>query len=207
MDLYFAPMACSLAARISLYELKIPATFRQVGLADKRLEDGSDYLPINVKGQVPTLVLDDGTVLTEGPAVLQYLADLDPSHRLAPAAGEFDRYRLQQWLNYVSTEIHKAVFYMMFNPQSPPETKAFVRDQLLTKRYDYLSDYLNGRDFLMDSGFSVADAYLFTTLNWALSANVGLQRWQALIAYRERCLARPAVARAVAEEMALRKAA
>jgi glutathione S-transferase len=207
MDLYFAPMSCSLAARISLYELEIPATFRRVGLTNKRLDDGSDYLPVNVKGQVPTLVLDDGTVLTEGPAVLQYLADLDPSHRLAPAAGEIGRYRLQQWLNYVSTEVHKAVFYMMFNPESPPETKTFVRERLLPKRFDYLSDHLSGRDYLMDSGFSVADAYLFSTLNWALSASVGLQRWPVLVTYRERCLERPAVARAVAEELALQKVA
>ena len=207
MHLYFAPMSCSLAARISLHELDIPAEFRRVDLTDKRLGDGSDYLPVNVKEQVPTLVLDDGTVLTEAPAVLQCLADLDPSHRLAPAAGEFGRYRLQQWLNYVSTEVHKAVFYMMFNPEGPPEMKTFVRERLLPSRYDYLSDHLSDRDYLMDNGFSVADAYLFTTLNWALSANVGLQRWPVLVSYRERCLGRPPVARAVAEEMALRTAA
>lgn len=203
MDLYFAPLSCSLATRIALHELGRPAGFHQVTLSTKTLADGSDYLAINPKGQVPALRLDDGTILTEGPAVLQYVADLDPARGLAPPAGSLERYQLQQWLNYIATEVHKAVFYMLFNPACPPEGKAFARDVLAPARYDLLSRHLEGRDFLL-GGFSVADAYLVTTLNWAAPGGIDLKRWPVLAAYRERLLQRPAVARAVGEELALR---
>lgn len=203
MDLYFAPLSCSLATRIALYELDRPAGFHQVTLSTKTLADGSDYRAINPKGQVPALRLDDGSILTEGPAVLQYVADLDPGRGLAPPAGSPERYRLQQWLNYIATEVHKAVFYMLFNPASPAEVKAFARDVLAPSRYDFLSGHLQGRDYLLDR-FSVADAYLLTTLNWAKPGNIDLARWPVLAAYHQRLLQRPAVARAVGEEFALR---
>jgi glutathione S-transferase len=203
MDLFFAPLSCSLATRIAIYEAGLTAGFHQVTLMTKQLGDGSDYLQVNPKGQVPALRTDGGQVLTEGPAILQYVADLAPASGLAPAAGDLERYRLQQWLNYISTEVHKAVFYMIFNPASPPEAKAFARDGLLPARYAYLSEHLKDRPYLLD-GFSVADAYLFATLNWAAPAGVDLSAWPILQAYRERLLDRPAVARALSEEVALR---
>lgn len=204
MQLYFAPLSCSMATRITLYELGLEAEFHQVGLMTKQLvADGSDYLAINPKGQVPALRTDTGDILTEGPAILQYVADLDPDHRMAPAAGTIERAQLQQWLNYIATEVHKAVFYFMFNPASPPEAKAFARDTLLPARYDFLSRHLEGRDYLLDQ-FSVADAYLATSLNWAAPAGVDLAQWPVLKAWHERILARPAVARAIGEELAQR---
>lgn len=203
MDLYFAPLSCSLATRIALYESGQDAGFHQVTLSNKKLADGTDYLAINPKGQVPALRTDDGRILTEGPAVLQFVADRAPQSGLAPAAGDAERYVLQSWLNYVSTELHKAVFYYAFNPASPPEVRSFVLGQILPARYDHLTRRLEGREFLMD-GFTVADAYLFTTLNWAAPAGVDLSKWPVLADYHARIAQRPAVARAVSEEVALR---
>jgi glutathione S-transferase len=204
MDLYFAPLSCSLATRIALYESGQPAGFHQVTLSTKTLvADGSDYLAINPKGQVPALRTDDGHILTEGPAILQYVADQKPEAGLAPPAGSFERARLQQWLNYIGSEIHKAIFYMCFNPLSPPEVKSFVKATLLPARYAFLSKHLEGRDFLLDD-FSVADAYLVTTLNWAAPAGIDLSQWPVLAAYHARLTQRPAIARAIGEELALR---
>jgi len=205
MDLFFAPLSCSMASRIALYEAGIDARFHQVVLSTKRLTTGESYADINPKGQVPALKTPDGFILTEGPAVLQFIADSAPASGLAPPAGSMARYTLQQWLNYLSTEVHKAVFYMMFNPESPPEVKAFARDQLLPVRYRFLSEHLKYQAFVLD-GFTVADAYLFTTLNWAGPAGVDLANWPVLDAYRNRLMERPAVARAVGEELALRAA-
>lgn len=206
MDLYFAPLSCSMATRIALYEAGLPAGYHQVTLSTKRLGNGEDYLAINPKGQVPALRTDDGTIITEGPAVLQYVADLAPQSGLAPAAGTAARVALQQWLNYIGSEIHKAVFYFMFNPASPDAVKPFVRDVLLPARYDFLSRHLEGREYLLDQ-FTVADAYLLTTLTWAAPAGVDLARWPVLDAYRTRLLQRESVARAVGEEFSLRQAA
>lgn len=206
MDLYFAPLSCSMASRIAIYEAGIDAKFHQVVLSTKQLTTGEPYLEINPKGQVPALRIADGTILTEGPAILQFIADQAPASGLAPTAGSMARYTLQQWLNYLSTEVHKAVFYMMFNPASPGEVKAFARDVLLPARYRFVSQHLDGRDYLLDT-FTVADAYLVTTLNWAGPAGVDLTQWPVLAAYRDRMLERPAVARAFSEEMALRAAA
>jgi len=206
MNLYFSPFACSLATRIALYELDLPATFQQVNLYTKHLvADGADYLAINPKGQVPALRTDSGIILTEASAVLQYVADLDDTHRLAPPAGTIERAILQQWLNYVATELHKAVFATLFNPASPLEAKAFARDALLPPRYDYVSRHLESREYLLDD-FSVADAYLATSLNWAAPLGIDLGGWPILQAYHARILQRPAVARAVGEEAALRLA-
>jgi glutathione S-transferase len=206
MELFFAPLSCSMASRIAIYEAGLDARFHQVVLSTKRLTTGENYADVNPKGQVPALRTADGTILTEGPAVLQFIADSVPASGLAPPAGSMARYTLQQWLNYLSTEVHKAVFYMMFNPASPPEVKAFARDQLLPVRYRFLSAHLDGRAFVLDA-FTVADAYLVTTLNWAAPAGVDLAKWPVLDAYRNRLLERPAVARAVSEELALRASA
>ena len=206
MDLYFAPLSCSLASRIALYEAGIDAGFHQVTLATKTLPDGSDYRSVNPKGQVPALRTGDGAILTEGPAVLQYIADRVPDARLAPPTGTFARAQLQQWLNYISTELHKAVFYMMFRPDTPQEMKAFARNVLLPERLAYLQTHLSGRDTLLDT-FSVADAYLVTVLGWAKIVGVDLAAYPAVAAYDARMLARPALARAVKEEAALRAVA
>lgn len=203
MKLYFAPLSCSMATRIALYEAGIEASFEEVVLGTKRTKAGEDYLLISAKGQVPVLLTDDGTVITEGPAVLQYVADLAPGAGLAPAAGTIERTRLHQWLNYISTEIHKAVFYLLFNPSAPAEAKVFARASLPAK-YDFLSKTFETQDYLVGHGFTVADAYFVTTLGWATAAGIDLSPWPALEAYRDRMLARPAVSRAFAEETALR---
>ena len=206
MDLYFSPFSCSLATRMALYELDLPANFHQVDLYTKQLvADRSDYLAINPKGQVPALRTDTGVILTEASAVLQYVADLDGTHRLAPQAGTIERAKLQQWLNYIATELHKGVFATLFNPASPDQAKAFARETLLPARYDYLSKHLEGRNYLLDH-FSVADAYLTATLNWPEWLGIDLGGWPVLQAYHAQILQRPAVARAVGEEAALRRA-
>lgn len=207
MDLYFAPLSCSMATRIALYESGQDATYHQVVLGTKRTTAGDDYLAINPKGQVPALKTDDGRFLTEGAAILQYVADRAPASGLAPAAGTFERYEVQQWLSYIGSEVHKQVFYLMFNPATPAEAKVWAREQALPPRYDYLSRHLEGRTFLVGERFTVADAYLVTTLNWAAPAGVDLSRWPVLAAYRDRLCTRPAVGRALSEELALRSAA
>lgn len=205
MDLYFAPLACSLASRIALYEAGLDAQFIEVGLAAKQLKSGADYRPVNPKGQVPALKLETGEVLTEGPAILQYIADLAPDSRLAPRAGTLERVKLQAWLSYIGSEIHKGIFYLLFNPTVPAEAKAFAKSQLPAK-YDHLNQHLEDRTWLQDE-FSIADAYLIVTLGWANAIGVDLAPWPNLASYRDRALQRPAVAKAFGEEMALRAAA
>lgn len=207
MDLYFAPLSCSLATRIALYESGQPAGFHQVVLSTKRTTAGADYLAVNPKGQVPALVCDDGEILTEGVAILQYVADRAPESGLAPPAGDFARYRLQQWLNYIASEVHKQVFYTLFNPTIPVEAKAFAREVALPARFDHLSAHLKDRAYLVGDRFTVADAYLVTALNWAAPGGVDLKRWPVLADWHAVQLQRPAVARAVGEEFALRAAA
>lgn len=200
MDLYFAPLSCSMATRIALYESGLDANFHQVVLTTKQTTEGADYLAVNPKGQVPAMLTPDG-LLTEGPAVLQYVADRAPAARLAPPAGTRARYLLQQWLNYIATEIHKGVFYLIFNPAVPAEAKVFAREAVVP-RYRFLSEHLADRQFLLDE-FSVADAYLVTTLGWAAPAGIDLAAWPVLAQYAQRLRERPAVARAMQEELAL----
>lgn len=207
MELYFSPMTCSLAVRIALYELGEPASFHQVNHRTKQLVAGGDYLAINPKGQVPALRTREGALLTEVPAVLQYVADLKPELGLAPKAGTLERYQVQQWLNYVATELHKQIFYTIFSPQWPAEAKLYVREHVAPEKFDFLSKHLDGREALLGAGFTVADAYLVTALNWSRAAGIDLDRWPVLTAYVERHKARPNVARAMKEEFALYKAA
>jgi len=207
MELYFSPMTCSLATRIALYELDEPASFHPVNIRTKQLADGGDYLRINPKGQVPALRTREGVLLTEVPAVLQYVADLKPERGLAPKAGTLERYQLQQWLNYVATELHKQVFYTIFSPQWPAEAKAFVREQVAPAKYEFLSKHLEGREFLLEGGFTVADVYLVTTLSWCQAGGIELGRWPVMQGYLDRLKTRPAVGRAMKEEWALYKAA
>ena len=200
MELYFSPLACSLATRIALYEAGADATYRQVDLRAKRADDGSDFFAINPMGQVPVVRTDDGALLTENPVVLQYVADQFPDSGLAPKGGP-ERYRLQQWLNFVTSELHKLVFNLMFDPTGGDEVKAFALKQA-DKRFARLDKYLTGRDFLLDR-FTVADAYLVTVLNWTRAADIDLSQWPAVLGYYKRVTARPAVAKAIGEEFKL----
>lgn len=204
MDLYFAPLSCSLATRIALYEAGIDAGFHQVVLSTKLLTDGNDYRSINPKGQVPALRLGDGTILTEGAAVLQYVADQAPASGLAPAAGSAERYRLQSWLNYIAGELHKQIFYVLFNPAYPSEAKAFAKTSVAPAKFAYVADHLKNDSYLIGDRFTVADAYLIVVLGWTQPAGIDLAQWPELVIYRDRIMARSAVARAFSEELALR---
>lgn len=207
MELFFSPMTCSLATRMALYESGQQATFTQVDLRTKKTTDGRNYWEINPKGQVPCLLTDGGQALTENAAILQFVADQAPGSGLAAPAGDAGRYQLQQWLSFVGAEIHKQVFYAIFNPQSPPEVRAHAKDHLLPPKYDYLSKHLADREFLTGEQFTVADAYLTTTFNWTGGAQIDLSQWPVLSKYHKAMTARPAVAKAMGEEMALRQQA
>ncbi|MFA7525759.1 MAG: glutathione transferase GstA, partial [Acidithiobacillus sp.] len=159
MKLYYSPGACSLSPHIILNEGGFSFDKERVDLASKKTETGADYVAINPDGYVPALLLDDGQVLTEGPAIIQYLADRVPEKKLAPPLGTLERYRLMQWLNFISTELHKG-FSPLFNPQAPEEWKAVAAAQL-GRRLSTVSRQLEGKDWLLGEGFSVADAYLF----------------------------------------------
>ncbi len=203
MDLYFSPLACSLATRIALYEAGATAGFQQVDNRAKRLADGSDFRAVNAMGQVPVLRTDDGQLLTENPAVLQYVADRFPASGLAPAPDSFARYGLQTWLNFITSELHKVVFIPLLTTGAPEGAKAFAREKA-AQRFAYLNDYLEGQEFLLDR-FTVADAYLVTVLNWSRFAGIDLGQYPAVQSYFERLQKRPSVARAMAEEVALYK--
>jgi glutathione S-transferase len=204
MELYASPMACSLASHIAAYEADLPVTIHYVNGTTKQTDDGRDYLEIAPNGYVPALRLPSGEVLNEGPSVLQWLADQKPEAKLAPAWGSIERYLLIDTLNYLSTEVHKRVFYPIFAPAVPAETKAAAQAQL-AQTLDAIARRLGDRPVLVGDNFSVADAYLVTLLNWFRYLKVDLARWPALEAYHQRHLARPAVARAIAEEMGERK--
>ncbi|MGE5146617.1 MAG: glutathione binding-like protein [Candidatus Eiseniibacteriota bacterium] len=200
MELYFAPLACSLATRMALYEAGADAKFHQVDTRAKRTAEGADYFTINPMGQVPVLRTDDGALLTENPAVLQYVADQFPKSGLAPAGG-MERYRLQQWLNFVTSELHKLVFNLLFDPSGTEEVKAFGLRQA-EKRFARLAKHLEGREFLLDR-FTVADCYLVTVLNWTRHVGIDLAKWPPVLDYYKRMTKRPAVAKAIAEEYTL----
>jgi len=205
MQLYFAPGACSLASHIVLRESGLPFDLRKTDTKTKKLEDGSDYFAVNSKGAVPALRLDDGQVLTEGPAILQYIADQKPDSRLAPRAGTIERYRLLEWLNYITSEIHKT-FSPLFNPAANDAVKAYAT-QLLEKKFDWLNQQLTGKQYLTGDQFTIADAYLFVVANWSNFVGIDLGRWPALKAFQDRVAARPKVQEALAAEGLLKKAA
>ena len=200
MELYFSPLACSMATRIALYEAGATATFLAVDSRSKRVADGSDFLAVNPLGQVPALRTESGEVLTENPAVLQYVADNHPRSGLGPSGG-MARYRLQQWLNFTTSELHKAVFTPLLDRTSPEGAKTFARDKAAS-RLAHLDRHLAGRQYLLDR-FTVADAYLVTVLNWSNYTGIDLSRWPAVQDYFRRLLERPSVKRAFAEEAAL----
>jgi glutathione S-transferase len=205
MDLYFSPLACSMATRIALYEAGANANYLEVDGETKVVQnDGSDFTKVNPLGLVPTLRTDDGLVLTENAAILQYVADRFPLAGLSAADGA-ERSRLHQWLCFIGTELHKALFVPLLDKKAPQEMKGYVLARNLS-RLDYLENYLKGRDYLLDH-FSVADAYLVTVINWTMATPpVELAKWPTLKAYYERLRARPSIAKAIAEEFELYKA-
>jgi glutathione S-transferase len=191
LKLYYSQGACSLSPHIVLRELGLPFDLERVDTKQGKTASGEDYAKINPKGYVPALQLDDGTVLTEGPAIVQYLADRKPEAGLAPPAGSLDRYRLQEWLNYVTSELHKSIG-SLFSPAMPAAWKDVTR-QGLARKFAFLSSRLEGRDYLMGPRFTVADAYLFVVLGWTRHLDISLDEWPLLKAYLDRIAARPAV--------------
>ncbi|HEX3398673.1 MAG TPA: glutathione transferase GstA [Steroidobacteraceae bacterium] len=198
MKLYYFTGACALSPHIVLLEAGLPFSLVKVDSKTKKTESGADYLAVNSKGAVPALQLDDGRVLTEGPAVIQYLADLKPESGLAPRAGTFERYQLMEILNYLTSEVHKT-FSPLFHPTFSAEAKeAFLAN--LGKKFDWLSGFLAKKPFLMGNTFTVADAYLFTLLGWTKPLKIDLGKWPTLADYRSRIAQRPKVIEAMKAE-------
>jgi glutathione S-transferase len=202
MKLYFKPGACSLSPHIALREAGLPFELVTVDQKAGKTSLGEDFKAINPKGYTPVLGLDDGRFLTEGPAIVQFIADLAPEKKLAPPAGTFERAQLQQWLNFIATELHKN-FSPLFNPKTPPEWKEFVRG-VLESRLSWADSELSKRTWLLGDAFSVADPYLYVVLTWTSRVGIELSRWPALAAFKERVEARPAVREALGAE-ALRR--
>ncbi|MEZ2293631.1 glutathione transferase GstA [Variovorax sp. RCC_210] len=198
MKLYYAPYTCSLSPHIVLRELGLPFELVKVDNKTKRTADGRDFLAINPKGYVAALELDDGQVLTEGPAIVQYLADLKPQAGLAPPAGSWQRVRLQEWLNFITSEIH-AGSAPLFDETLGEDAKAIFRNKLF-KRLDVLEGRLGANEFLMGDAFGVADAYLFTVLGWFSFFSIDLGRWPALAGHAKRVGGRAAVKEALRAE-------
>jgi glutathione S-transferase len=198
MKLYYSPGACSLSPHIALREAGLAFEPVLASTKSHKLQDGTDYYGINPLGYVPMLELDDGTRLREGPAIVQYIADQAPAKNLAPANGTLPRYRLQEWLTFIGTEVHKQ-FSPLFNPAMPEEVKKMQRDKLAS-RFQWIDAELKDKQYLMGDNFSVADGYLFTVTNWAKPMNIDLTPYPNLVAYRERVAARPAVQEAMKAE-------
>jgi glutathione S-transferase len=198
MKLFYSPGACSLSPHIVLLEAGLTAAMVKVDLGTKKTAEGGDYLTVNSKGAVPALQLDDGQMLTEGPAIVQYLADLKPESGLAPRAGSFARYRLMEMLNYITSELHKG-FSPLFNPKITPDWKEATL-AALGKKFDWLSTHLNGKTFVLGESFSVADAYLFTVLGWTKPTKIDLSKWPVLAAYHSNIGQRPKVRDAMRAE-------
>lgn len=205
MDLYFSPLACSMASRIALYEAGGAANFIEIDPPSKTvLADGSDFRAVNPLGLVPVLRTEGDVTLSENAAILQYIADRYPSSTIGAGSG-LERSKLQQWLCFIGTELHRGLFAPLLSPKAPAEVKVFAAE-IGTSRLDYLNKHLEGREFLLDR-FSVADAYLVTVLNWSRATpQIDLTKWPAIKAYAERLQRRPSVAKALAEELPLYQA-
>jgi glutathione S-transferase len=204
MKLYYSPGACSLSPHIALVEGGLAYELVKVDLRAKTLENGDDYYKINPKGQVPALSLDSGEIVTEGPVIVQMIADQAATQGLAPARDSAERYKLLEWLNFITSELHKN-FSPMFNPTFSDEVKGFFRDRLMGK-FKYVDAELAGRDYLLGKGFSVADGYLFTMLCWADRMQFDLSGLPNLTAYEARVGARPKVKEALTKEGLLKAA-
>lgn len=205
MKLYYMPGACSLSPHIVALEAGIPLQMIKVDGNTKRTENGDDFLQINPKGYVPTLVLDSGEVLTEGPAIVQYLADQKPESALASPNGTLPRYHLQEMLGYINSELHKT-YSPLFKPDTPEATRA-ERKEYLLRRYQLIEGVLAKQPFLLGDRFTVADAYLFTITNWARHIELDLSGFPALLAFQERVAERPAVQEALEAEGLRKKTA
>lgn len=205
MKLYFSPGACSLSPHIALREAGLDFETERVDMATKKTQGGDDFNTINPGGYVPALRLDNGEVLTEGPAIVQYIADLVPEKKLAPAAGSLERVRLQETLNFISTELHKG-FSPLFRKDCPEEWKEVVRTAL-GRRFAALDAQLATQPFLFGEQFTVADGYLFTVLGWTRFVNYDLAPYPNLVAYQARVAARPAVHAALEAEGLLKRSA
>jgi glutathione S-transferase len=204
MKLYYSPGACSLSPHIALHEAGLTHELVKVDLRAKKTESGADFTAINPKGQVPALELDNGELLTEGPVILQMIADKAADKHLAPPSGSSERYRLQEWLNFTTTELHKN-FSPLFQPVIPDDVKAFFKDRLMGK-FKYIDGKLAGQDYLMGKSFTVADGYLFVMLAWADRMNFDLSGLPNLMAYKARVAARPNVQAALKMEGLLKAA-
>jgi glutathione S-transferase len=198
MKLYYSPGACSLSPHIALREAGLPFELVLASTKTKKLADGSDYLAINPKGQVPLLELDNGLRLTEGPAIVQYIADQVPASELAPAVGTIERYQLMEWLNFITSELHKG-FSPLFTPDTPDDYKPIVRNRLLA-RLTYVDAQLADRSYLLGEQFTVADIYLFVVSGWGQYVGVDISGLHKLMAFRERIASRPAVIEAMNAE-------
>ena len=198
MKLYYSPGACSLSPHIVAREAGVPFELVKVDLRAHKTEQGTDYMTVNPKGYVPALGLDDGSVLTEGPAIVQYLADQKPASKLAPAAGTIDRYRLQEWLGFIGTELHKN-FGPLFNPATPDAVKQTAKANI-EKRLGYVNDQLAKRQFLLGDTFTAADAYAFTIINWTNFVGMDLKAYPNVAAYMGRIAGRPKVQEALKAE-------
>jgi glutathione S-transferase len=204
MKLYYSPGACSLSPHIALLEAGLPYDLVRVDLKAKKLENGDDYLKVNPKGQVPALGLDNGELLTEGPVIVQMIADKAAGKNLAPARDSAERYKLQEWLNFITGELHKN-FSPLFQPALTDETKGFFKDRLMGK-FKYLDGQLAGHDYLMGKQFTVADGYLFVMLKWADRTGFDLSGLKNLMAFKARVEARPKVQEALTKEGLLKAA-
>jgi glutathione S-transferase len=198
MKLYYSPGACSLSPHIVLRETGTAFDLVLTSPRTKKLADGSDFLAINVKGQVPVLELDDGRRLTEGPAIVQYIADLSPASGLAPATGTFERYRLMEWLNFITSELHKG-FSPLFSPDTPDAYKTIAQARLMS-RFEYVDAQLDGKAYVMGDAYTLADIYLFVVTGWGQYVGVDVSGLANLSAWRERVGARPAVMAALQAE-------
>ncbi|MGO8755059.1 MAG: glutathione transferase GstA [Gallionellaceae bacterium] len=198
LELYYVPGTCSLCPHIVLHEAGLGFSLEKVNPGDKKTETGQDYNAINPKSNVPALVMENGQLLTEVAVIVQYLADLAPEKKLAPPAGTLARYRLQEWLNFISSEIHKG-YSPLFNPRLADDVKAIFKERL-AGRISYAAKALADKDYLLGDSFSVADAYLFAVLRWSPRLGFELAPWPVLKSYIERIGARPAVKIAMAEE-------
>ena len=204
MKLYYSPGACSLSPHIALLEAGLPYDLVKVDLRAKKLENGDDYLKINPKGQVPALALDSGELVTEGPVIVQMIADKVSAKNLAPARDSAERYKLLEWLNFITGELHKN-FSPLFNPTIPDEVKNFFKDRIMGK-FKYADSQLAGHDYLMGKQFTVADGYLYTMLRWADGNKLDLSGLKNLMAYKDRVAARPRVQEALTKEGLLKAA-
>ncbi len=198
MKLFYKPGACSLASHITLRESGKDFTLIGVDLMHKRMENGDDFLAVNPKGQVPALLLDDNTLLTEGVAIMQYLADSVADRQLLAPVGTINRYKTLEWMNFIATELHKG-FTPLFRPDTPEDYKPTVR-ALLDKKLAYIDESLAGTQWISGARFTIADAYLFTVLRWAFAVKMDMAGYKNIADYMARVAARPAVAAALAAE-------